>query len=198
MSCDWTKIKTEYITDSKSSYRKIADKYDIPLGTLQKRAKKEKWTELKKQSGDRRVAKSVGAIEKKQAEIMTRLMSATDKLLSKIEKAIDELDIQLATNTEKVKEIQYNNTERPDKPTKEVIQETEKIIEVHTIIDRKGAQEIASAMKSIKEVQMLKTELDKREQKARIRNLEKQAEDDANKDTKITVQLEGDISKWSK
>lgn len=198
MSCDWTKIKTEYITDSKSSYRKLADKYDVPLGTLQKRAKKEKWTELKKQSGDRRVAKSVDAIESKQVDRMTRLMDATDALLSKIEKAINELDVQLVTNTEKVKEIEYKNIDRPDKPTKEIIHESEKIVEVRTIVDRKGIQELASAMKSIKEVQMLKTELDKREQEARIRNLEKQAEDDAKKDTKITVEFEGDISRWSK
>jgi hypothetical protein len=197
MACDWTKIKTEYITDSKSSYRKIAEKYGVPLGTLQKRAKKEKWTELKKQSGDRRVAKSVDAIEKKQADIMTRLMTATDKLLSKIEIAIDELDIQLATNTEKVKVIEYKNIERPDKPTKETIKETEKIIEVHTIIDRKGAQEIASAMKSIKEVQMLKTELDKREQEARIRNLEKQAEATDDKPNEITITIAGGDKSWA-
>ena len=92
MNCDCTQIKADYITDSKSSYRKLAEKYDIPLGTLQKRAKKEKWTELKKQSGDRRVAKSVGAIEEKQVNRMTRLMDATDKLLTKIEKAINELE----------------------------------------------------------------------------------------------------------
>ena len=197
MACDWTKIKTEYITDSKSSYRKLAEKYDVPLGTLQKRAKKEKWTELKKQSGDRKVAKSVSAIEKKQVNRMTRLMNVTDTLLSKIEKAVKELDIQLATNTEKVKEIEYNNADRPDKPTKEIIHESEKIIEVRTIIDRKGVQELASAIKSIKEVQMLKTELDKREQEARIRNLEKQADNTDDKPNEITITIAGGDKSWA-
>lgn len=195
MSCDWTKIKTEYITDSKSSYRKLAEKYDVSLGTLQKRAKKEKWTELKKQSGDRRVAKSVDAIESKQVDRMTRLMDATDALLSKIEKAINELDVQLVTNTEKVKEIEYKNIDRPDKPTKEIIHESEKLVEVRTIVDRKGIQELASAMKSIKEVQMLKTELDKREQEARIRNLERANEDD-DKHNEVAITIAGGETSW--
>lgn len=197
MDFDWNEIKTEYITDSKSSYRKIAEKYDIPLGTLQKRAKKEKWTELKKQSGDRKVAKSVSAIEKKQVDRMTRILDVTDTLLSKIEKAVNELDIQLVTNTEKVKVIEYNNSDRPDKPTKEVINETEKVVEVRTIIDRKGVQELAAAVKSIKEVQMLKTELDKREQEARIRNLEKQAKSTDDKPNKITITIAGGDKSWA-
>lgn len=197
MACDWTLIKTEYITDSNSSYRSLCEKYGVPLGTLQKRAKKEKWTELKKQSGDRKVAKSVGAIEKKQVDRMTRLMDVTDELLSKIEKAVHELDIQLVTNTEKVKEIEYNNVDRPDKPTKEIIHETEKVVEIRTIIDRKGVQELASAVKSIKEVQMLKTELDKREQEARIRNLEKQASASDDKPNEITITIAGGEKSWA-
>lgn len=196
MACDWTKIKTEYITDSNSSYRRLAEKYGIPLGTLQKRAKKEKWTELKKQSGDRRVAKSVGAIEKKQVDRLTRLMDVTDELLSKIEKAVHELDIQLVTNTEKVKEIEYNNIDRPDKPTKEIIHESEKVVEIRTIIDRKGVQELASAVKSIKEVQMLKTELDKKEQEARIRKLEKEADSTDDNTNEITITIAGGESSW--
>lgn len=197
MDFDWNEIKTEYITDSKSSYRKIAEKYDISLGTLQKRAKKEKWAELKKQSGDRKVAKSVSAIEKKQVDRMTRILNVTDTLLSKIEKAVNELDIQLVTNTEKVKVIEYNNSDRPDKPTKEVINETEKVVEVRTIIDRKGVQELAAAVKGIKEVQMLKTELDKREQEARIRNLEKAAESTDDNPNEITITIAGGEKSWA-
>ena len=113
-------------------------------------------------------------------------MSITDKLLDKIEKAVDELDIQLCKRVDKVKEIEYNNYERPDKPTKETIKETEEVIEYKTIIDRKGAQELASAIKSLKEVQMLKTELDEQEQKARIDKLRKDAMTEET-DTEIEV-----------
>lgn len=175
MDFDWTKVKTEYITTDKSSYRKLAEKYGIPLGTIYKRAKKENWVELKKQSYDKKVAKTIASVENNQVKKLERILSITDKLLDKIEKAVDELDIQLCKSVRKVKEIEYNNYDRPDKPTKEVINELEEVIEVHSIIDRKGAQELASAIKSLKEVQMLKTELDEQEQKARIDKLRKDA-----------------------
>jgi monoamine oxidase len=194
---EWSKIKTEYITSDKSSYRKLAEKYGIPLGSIYKRAKREKWVELRKQSYDKKVVKTVAAVEQKQADRMKRIQTITDKLLDKIERAVEELDIQLYKNVEKVKEIEYNNIERPDKPTKETIREEERYTEIHTIVDRKGAQELASAIKSLKEVQMLKSELDEEEQRARIEKLRKETEDEQ-KDTSVVVKFEGEIDKWSK
>lgn len=184
MGVDWTKIKTEYITSDDSSYRKLAEKYSIPLGTIYKRAKKENWVELKKQSYDKKVAKTVTVVENNQIKQYERILSITNKLLDKIEVAVEELDLQLCKEVERVKKIEYNNTERPDKPTKETIYESEKVIEVRTIIDRKGVQELASAIKSLKEVQMLKTELDEQEQKARIEKLRKDADLDAQNESK--------------
>ncbi len=173
MDFDWTKIKTEYITTDNSSYRKLAEKYSIPLGTICKRAKRENWPVLKQQSYDKKVTKTIASVEDKQVKKLERILTITDRLLDKIETAVDELDLQLRKKTEKVKEIEYNNDERPDKPTKETIHETEEVTEVRTIIDRKGIQELASAIKSLKEVQMLKSELDEQEQKARIDKLRK-------------------------
>lgn len=193
---NWAKIKTEYITKDKSSYRKLSEKYGVSLGTIYKRASREKWCELKQQSYNKRVAKTVDAVESRQVEKLERILSITDKLLDKIEKAVDELDIQLCKNVKKTKEIEYNNFERPDKPTKEVIHETEEVLEYRTIIDRKGAQELASAIKSLKEVQMLKTELDEQEQQARIDKLRKDAKEEQI-DTNITVTFEEDIDKYA-
>ena len=186
MDFDWTKIKTEYITTDKSSYRKLAEKYGVSLGTLCKRAQRENWPELKQRSYDKKVSKTVASVENNQVKKLERILSITDKLLDKIEKAIDELDIQLCKKVEKVKEIEYNNYERPDKPTKETIHESEEVIEYRTIIDRKGAQELASAIKSLKEVQMLKTELDEQEQRARIEKLRKDSEEES-KDVSVHV-----------
>lgn len=41
---EWDKIKHEYIS-SNTSYRKLAEKYNVAFGTLRKRAAKEKWVE---------------------------------------------------------------------------------------------------------------------------------------------------------
>lgn len=186
---DWAKIKAEYITDEKSSYRKLAEKYDISVGTIYKRASREKWAEQKQQSYDKRVAKTIESVENNQIKKLERILTITDKLLDKIERAVDELDIQLCKNVEKVKVIEYKNSNRPDKATKETIHETEKVTEVRSIIDRKGAQELASAIKSLKEVQMLKTELDEQEQKARIDKLRKEIDSEQTDDRPYGVLL---------
>lgn len=195
MEWDWAKIKTEYITSDKSSYRKLSEKYSIPLGTIYKRAKRENWVVLKRRSYDKRVAKTISAVEGKQVSKMERILSITDKLLDKIEKAVDELDIQLCKKVEKVKEIEYNNSERSDKPTREVIHETEEVIEIASIVDRKGVQELAAAIKSLKEVQMLKTELDEQEQRARIEKLRKEAITEE-EDKEVVVIMEGGIGRY--
>lgn len=188
MDFDWTKIKTEYVTTDKSSYRKLAEKYGVSLGTLCKRAQRENWPALKQQSYDKKVSKTIASVENNQIKKLERILSISDKLLDKIEKAVDELDLQLCKSVEKVKVIEYKNDVRPDKPTKETVHETEKVTEIHTIIDRKGAQELASAIKSLKEVQMLKSELDEQEQKARIDKLRKDAtEENTDKEIKIII-----------
>ena len=170
---DWSKIKTEYITDEQSSYRKLAEKYKISRGTLQKRASKEGWAALKAQSNAKVVSKTVEKIEEKKIDKLTRIQNITDKILDKIERAVEELDLQLCRQVDKVKEIEYNNYERPDKPTKEIVKETETVTPIASIIDRKGLQSITSALKDIKDIQMLKSELDRQEQEARIAKLVK-------------------------
>lgn len=66
------------------------------------------------------------------------------------------------------------------------------------IMDKQCLKQITGALKDIKDIQSLKSPLDIEEQKARIANLRKQADSDDNKDTKVIVQFEEDISQWSK
>ena len=189
---DWNKLKQEYISGN-TSYRKLAEKYKVSISTLSKRAMNEKWAELKsaaQQESNRRIIKVVANRQKKRAE---RLQNIADTLLKKAEQAVAELDTQLCKTVEKTKVIEYKNRERPDKPTKEIINESEKISEFHTIVDRKGLQSIAAALKSIQEIYNLNNELDRREQKARIKKLEKEAEGDLI-DNEIKVVFCGDDS----
>ncbi len=173
---NWNKIKTEYITDESSSYRKLAKKYGVSLTAITRRSKAEDWQGQRQQLKDKTITKSIENLSQRSADKLSRVSDLTDKLLDKLEKAIEELDIQLYKDVVKVKEIEYNNELRPDKPTKETIHEEEKVIEVKTIVDRSGLKAIASSLRDIKEIQMLRTELDNREQEARIKALEKNAE----------------------
>ena len=168
---DWKSIRNEYIADESSSYRKLAKKYGVSLTAITKRSKEEDWIGQRKQLKDKTITKSIESMSQKMADKLSRVTDLTDKLLDKLEQAIAELDIQLYKDVVKVKEIEYNNTQRPDKPTKETIHEEEKVIEVKTIVDRSGLKAIASSLRDIKEIQMLKSDLDKREQEARIAKL---------------------------
>ena len=193
---DWNKLKQEYISGG-ISYRELAKKYDVSVSTLSKRAMVEKWAELKAaaaQESNRRIIKVVANRQRKRME---RLQNITDQLLEKAEQAVKELDIQLYRNVEKTKIIEYKNHERPDKPTKETVHEEEKVTEIRTIIDRKGLQAIAAALKSIQEIHGLKSELDRREQKARINKLEKETES-ADKDAQeIVIEISPEVEEYS-
>lgn len=187
---DWKRIKAEYIAGG-TSYRKLAEKYNVSFSTLRKVAAKEQWTELRNKAGAKRDTKIVDSVSKQEAQKavdkLARVSDLTDKLLDKLEQAIEELDIQLYKDVKKTKVIEYNNELRPDKPTKETIYEEEKVSEVKTIVDRSGLKAIASSLKDIKEIQMLKSDLDRQEQEARIAKLRREAEEDDNSLTEIKV-----------
>ena len=171
---DWQAIKTEYITTD-TSYRKLAQKYGVNYQAICHRSKDEGWIAQREQYRNDTITKTLGKISDKQSDKMARIDELADKLLDKLEKAIDELDLQLLKHTDKTKIIEYNNDLRPDKPTREVVHEEEKLLEFKSIVDRQGLKQIASALKDIKEAKMLRSELDRQEQEARIANLRKQA-----------------------
>ena len=193
---NWQKIKTEYITTD-TSYRKLAQKYGISHVQIARVGKAEGWVELREQHVTNTMAKTIEKISDKQAEKMARIEAVTDKLLTKLEKAVEELDIQLYKQVDKEKVIEYNNTQRPDKPTKEVVHETEKVLEVKTIVDRMGLRQVTAALKDLKEIQMLKSELDRQEQEARIANLRKQADKDSDTVEGIEVVFQAGEEAWN-
>ena len=192
---DWNEIKTEYITTD-TSYRKLATKYDVSYTAIGNKSRQEGWVEQRNQFINKTVSKTINSISNKKADRLTRIFDASDKLLEKLERAVEELDIQLYKQVNKTKVIEYNNFERPDKPTKEIIEETETVKEVTTIVDRAGLKAVTDALKNLKEVQMLRSELDMQEQEARIANLRRQAEADDDKDAVVKITIEGGDEEW--
>ena len=193
---DWQAIKTEYITTD-TSYRKLAQKYGIHYKVISDRGKAEGWVELRSQHRDKTLTRTLEKVSKKQANKMARIDDLADKLLVKLEQAITELDLQLCTHTDKTKTIEYNNDRRPDKPTKETVHEEEKVLEMRSIVDRQGLKQIASALRDIKEVKMLRSELDRQEQEARIANLRRQVDKDENDSSMIEVVFSAGPEEWN-
>jgi len=68
----------------------------------------------------------------------------------------------------------------------------------HELADCRLVKQLSSALKDIKDIQGCKTDQELREQEARIKLLEKQADDDDSSNQEITVVFKGDAERWAK
>jgi transposase len=89
---DWKKIKAEYIAGG-TSYRKLVEKYGVPLSTLQRTAKKEDWQGLKQQAEAKSNTKLVNSICNQQAKTAIKINVIADKLLEKIAYTLDNIEV---------------------------------------------------------------------------------------------------------
>ena len=153
MGCpDWKKIKAEYIAGG-TSYRKLAEKYGVPRSNLERRAKAERWTELRGQAECKAEAKIVNSISEKQASRANKINDVADMLLDKIAEFV-----------------------------------------MMGVSDTQGLKHISSALKDLKEIKGFKSELDLREQEARIAKLQREAEaNDTDNKKEVVVTVEGGV-----
>lgn len=113
---DWQDIKTEYIT-TKTSFRKLADKYGLHKDTIWKKAKDEGWEDLRRQHIDNTQTKILDADTEQKVDRAVRLMTVADKLLEKVEQWV-EMDEPITANSIKnlsdaiknIKEVQMIRT----------------------------------------------------------------------------------------
>lgn len=86
---DWKKIKAEYIKGG-TSYRKLADKYNAPFGTLRKVAAKEGWRELRDKTRLKTDTRLTDAVSIEQANRLARIHKVADDLLLQLESIVSE------------------------------------------------------------------------------------------------------------
>ncbi len=107
---DWKKIKAEYIAGG-TSYRKLAEKYEVSFTTLQRKAKEERWLELRRQKEEKTMTKIVDFVSSREAKKANRIIDVADKLLCRIANIIDSSEPdtsevkQLASALKDLKEI---------------------------------------------------------------------------------------------
>ena len=153
---DWTKIKAEYIAGG-TSYRKLAEKYEVKLSALRSVAEREKWVELKTQTQHKTNTKIVNDVSKQNAKIDTKFFSLVDKLMQKAEETIENTPVWSVN----------------------------------------GIKEMATALKYLKECKGVKSDADMREQEARIRSLEKQAEKEDDTVNEIEIVFNAGPEEWN-
>ena len=140
---DWQAIKTEYITTD-TSYRKLAQKYGVSYNAIGNRSRDEKWQDLRDQHLTKTMTKTMNAIASQQASRAARLQTVADKLLTKVERLVDEGE-ELLTDTSTMRDI-------------------------------------SRILKDLKDIQMIKSDADMREQEARIDKLRADAQQRNNDD----------------
>lgn len=88
---DWSKIKAEYIAGG-TSYRKLAEKYEVSLTTLTRHAKREQWQQLREQCENDTTTKIIKQITDNGAKKSVSIDTVADKLLTRIEQALDKTE----------------------------------------------------------------------------------------------------------
>ena len=180
VGADWSKIKTEYITTD-TSYRKLAQKYGVSTTQICNVGREEGWVQLREQHLNKTVAKSVAAAERRKVAQAERMQNVADRLLDKLEKAVEELDLDVITVREK---FVTDSGER----TEESLFTRE-----GGIVDRDGLRKVTAAMRDLKEVLQIRTKLDEQEQEARIDKLREEAQKkDDNREITVVISEEAE------
>jgi hypothetical protein len=148
---DWNAIRAEYLAGG-TSYRKLAEKYKIPLKTIEHRGKTEGWVKQKGQLEGKIRAKNEKDVVKKGSKKSVKINTVADKLLDRLLKIAEGDGFQKFTP--------------------------------------KDIKEMTVALRNIKDIKGEKSALDMQEQKARIKNLEKQALQDNETDSVEVVMNE--------
>ena len=171
---DWDAIKTEYIKTT-LSYRQLGEKYGLSHRMIAVRGKNGGWVEQRRQYRSKVTAKTIEKMANKTANKRARVADLADKLMDKLEQAIDELDLK--TTSVKVKSVNGN--------VEEVI-EYKKAEEGGTV-SRTGLRQLTAALRDLKEIKDIISDLDKREQEARIEALRAKSVDVSDDDEETGV-----------
>ena len=187
---DWEKIKTEYVT-TEISYRTLAKKYGMAYGRLQTRGFDEDWKGARATYKENLLNKSIDIICDEQANRIAKAILIGDRMLEKVEEALNEIDIVLAKQTTTIETVGVDKD--GNSFTKKEASEDYKTIQV--AIDKSGLRQLSAVLKDLKEIGIFRSELDRREQEARINKLRKDAEDEQGDDT-VEVTFGEDVDEY--
>lgn len=123
-------IRIEYISDPTTSYRKLADKYNVPLKKISQIGRKENWKQLRVQLGDKILKKTLNKISTEKSGELAGVIKSTNRLLEHVDKALEN-------------DSQFENIY--------VVKDTGKKIPLGTF-DAKAINNMANALKSIFEI----------------------------------------------
>ena len=180
-SVSWIEIEHEYVTDisrKPCSLEDLADKYDIPIKTLKDRCAKDGWVRKRTEYVLDTCQKAKEKSSDADADRIVRLLSIADKAAEKAEQALGELEQYVVRDKKKVKTVEYKDNTAIGKPTKEIIDETERINIASGPIDRLGLSQVTGALKNLKEIYMIPATLEKQSAETALLKAKVQTDDE--------------------
>ena len=103
-----------------------------------------------------------------------------------------------AKTLEKIIQQEANRAAKIHSVADKLLLKIEEIVESGELLDTKGIRALTAAVKDLKEIQSVRSDLDKQEQEARIANLRKQADKEDDNKEPIQVIIGGDLMEYSK
>lgn len=161
---DWVQIKAEYISGTMSA-SKLAEKYEVSVYAIRKRSGKERWQELRKQNQSEtanKIAKKINTEKvKKTVREIDRVVAVASKLITKLNRAVNELDKDEELIKKKVVKVEKSE----DKKTaeEEYSYDYEKTATVEeeysydyakrkTLVNTKRAAEISKSLLNVRDI----------------------------------------------
>ena len=137
----WNEIKMAYITGTESTYV-LADRFDVPRGTLSKRSAKEGWPKERKKYQKSVVEKATKKAANQLSSKLTKLQKAADNLADEMAKRTDNMELCTARDvldyTKSVRELTATIRNLYDLPTA-AEKESQRIAAERLEIERKRA-----------------------------------------------------------
>lgn len=150
---DWVQIKAEYISGTMSA-SKLAEKYGVSVYAIRKRSGKERWQELRKQNQSEtanKIAKKINTEKvKKTVREIDRVVAVASKLITKLNRAVNELD-----KDEKFvkKKVTVKAEKNEDEKTATVEEEySYDYAKRKTLVNTKHAVEISKSLLNVRDI----------------------------------------------
>ena len=177
LTADWQTVCREY--ERGTGIGTLSRKYGIPESTLRGRARRENWKKIEPMEQD--TQKTYVEKDEQTEARLRRVDGLADSMLTCLERAVAELDTVERSVKEKIK--------RED-GTDVTTDYAQILAGEKGIIDRGGLKQLTGVLKDLKDILGVRSDLDSREQEARIARLQRELAQDEETQT-VRVTLEG-------
>ena len=108
------------------------------------------------------------------------------------------LDRTVSKTVAAVESAQVNRAKKMQNVADKLLLKIEELVDRPEPLNEKAIRSLTAAVKDLKEIQSIKSELDEQEQRARIANLEKQADKESDNKEPIQVIIGDDLMEYCK